>query len=232
MPCGAEVGLAAVDDARSPRPRCGVRRRARSGCRRRRRAAAAPAARTCRRRSRARRTASRSGVVVSDRLVTIVRSSVLLPLRGPPTTATWPPAPARSTRERVAALLARPVDGAERARRGRRAARHAGETRPSSRVLDEVAASARRGCRGRRAAAATPGAPRARGRASGRRRCRAATAARRARGAGSGSRLRLGRARGVSTSEIVNGRMPLQVAALVAAHAGAAATAGRRRRPP
>ena len=38
-----------------------------------------------------------SGVVVSAVLVTIVRSRVLLPLRGPPTTATWPLAPLRST---------------------------------------------------------------------------------------------------------------------------------------
>ena len=55
-----------------------------------------------------------SGVVVSDMLATTVRSSVLLPLRGPPTTATCPAAAAEVDRQGVAALLARPVDGAER----------------------------------------------------------------------------------------------------------------------
>ena len=39
----------------------------------------------------------RSGLVVSAVAARIVRSSVLLPLRGPPTTATCPPAPARSS---------------------------------------------------------------------------------------------------------------------------------------
>ena len=58
---GAEVGLAAVHDALSPPPRSGVRRRARSGCRCRRRGAARSAARTCRHRSRARRTGSPAG---------------------------------------------------------------------------------------------------------------------------------------------------------------------------
>ena len=110
----AEVRLAAVDDALAPRP---PSRRTTSGServRRRRRAAARSSARTCRHRSRARRTATRCGVVVSARLVTIVRSSVDLPLRGPPTTATWPAGTGEVDPQHVAALLARPVDDAER----------------------------------------------------------------------------------------------------------------------
>ena len=53
------------------------------------------------------------GVVVSAIPATTDRSVVLLPLRGPPTTARWPGAAGQVDRQGVAALLARPVHGAE-----------------------------------------------------------------------------------------------------------------------
>ncbi len=70
-------------------------------------------------------------------------------------------------REGVAALLARPVDGAERDHQSALCA-PVRRDQPELGVLGEVAASARRGCRGRRAAAATPGGPAAPARPCGR----------------------------------------------------------------
>ena len=68
----------------------------------------------------ARRTGLSSGCASARARVTRVRTRVLLPLRGPPTIATWPAAPPRSSPQRVAALLERPVDDADRHRRARR----------------------------------------------------------------------------------------------------------------
>ena len=70
-------------------------------------------------------------------LVTMVRSSVLLPERGPPTTATWPAGAGEVERHGVAALLARAVDGAERHHQARDVA-PARRDQAEVGVLDEV----------------------------------------------------------------------------------------------
>ena len=115
---------------RSPRRRSGSPRPARSGCRRRPRAAARPCRRRCRRRSRARRTGVSCGVVVSAMLATTDRSTVLLPLRGPPTTAMWPAPPLRST-DRVSRRCSRGRSTVPSGTTRPPSARHSRETRPS-----------------------------------------------------------------------------------------------------
>ncbi len=72
-----------------------------------------------------------SGVVVSDMLVTIVRSRVLLPLRGPPTTATWPLAPPRLT-VRVSRRCSRGRSTVPRGTTSPPSPRHCGDTSPRS----------------------------------------------------------------------------------------------------
>ena len=204
---GAEVLLAPVHDARSPRRRSGSPRRARSGCRRRPRAAARSSRRRCRRRSRARRTATPAAWSSAPcwPRPTAASCSCRCADRRPRRRDRRPPD--RSTDEGVAALLARPVHGAEGYDEAAERApllRHQAELR----VRRRGPASARRGCPARRAAAARPGAPPGRGRPCGRPRCRAATAGRRlSTGVGSGSGSSTGTS-SFSTSEIVNGRMP------------------------
>ena len=154
----AEVRLAAVDDAARPRRRSGVRRRARTGWRPRRRAAAPAARRTPPPPKSRTKTCDSGGCRGQRQRGHSVRSSVLLPLRGPPTTATWPPAPDRST-----------VSGSRRCSRGwstmptgtvsRRAPASVCDDQAARRVRERGRAAARRGCRARPAAAARPGAP-------------------------------------------------------------------------
>ena len=209
----------------APRRRSGVTTSGSSGCRRRRRAAARPARRRCRRRSRAVELRLLRGVV-SARLAMIVRSSVLLPLRGPPTTATWPAAAGRG-RPRACRGAARTAGRRCRAaRRGRPAPATRRETRPSS------GSTARSGSSSSRVSGTSSGGSQTWWAAGPwpsmcadrdvEQRLLVA-GARPATGSGSGSAI------GTSsccTSEIVNGRMPRQLAALVAAYAHPA-----RRRP-
>ena len=78
-----------------------------------------------------------SGVVVSDMLATSVRSSVLLPLRGPPTTATWPAAPLRST-VRVSRRCSRGRSTVPSGTTSPPSARQLRRDQAELRVLDEV----------------------------------------------------------------------------------------------
>ena len=159
----AEVGLAAVDDRRAPRRRSGARRRGSARvptpptCGR-----SASGAEACRRRSRARRTATPAAWSVSDMLATIVRSSVLLPLRGPPTTATWPPAPLRST-VRMSRRCSRGRSTMPRGTTSPPRPRHCGGDQAELRVGGEVGHQVVERVRARRAAAARPGGPAGRG---------------------------------------------------------------------
>ena len=195
----SSISAAQLARRRAARPRGrACRRRRRRGARRSARAAG-------RRRGRWRRPAACAGVWREDQRGGSVRSSVLLPVRGAPTTARWPPAPARSSDERLGALLGRAVDQADgRAqpvgavpRPGRRVAaprraarpRAAAGPRPGGRPRPAASRSTST-CRSLRAAGRrrAPAPPAARG-AARRRRTRAparAAARRRRRGVGRG----------------------------------------------
>ena len=233
MPLRAEVRLAAVDDAGhlgdDAAHDVGLGAGADAGDVRQ----PGQRRRTCRRRSRARRTATPAASSSAPCSSTIVRSSVLLPLRGPPTTATWPAAPARST-VRVSRRCSRgrstvPSGHDEAAERAPLAARP-GRARGS---LDEVGHQLVEGVGHverrqpdlvrRRAVADHPVDGDVEQR----------LAARPAGSTGAGSRLAApSAASSVSTSEIVNGRMPRSVPPSSRRTARPAASAARRRTPP
>ena len=94
-----------------------------------------------------RRTAPSGGVVRRARAATRVRSTVLLPLRGAPTTATCPAGAGQVDRERLGALLAGPVHDPDRDLQARQRP-PARRDQPEGGVLDQRTEQAVQGLRG------------------------------------------------------------------------------------